>query len=406
MTSRIQQVAARTGVKVAKRTAVALGKQRTRVATGVYLKASGKYIATFRDPGRKQRWKEFRTQKEAERWRARALLDPASIVQGKRTLGEVWEKFLVHQGGALKPTTRSNWEQEWRAHIGPALATWPVGKITTIAVKDFLSDLEKAGIGAATRQKCRTILRRILEEAVENGEIPANPAAARGTRVKMPQPKKARVLSAEEVTRLVSAANDVAGPSDALAIEVMFFLGLRIGEMAGLQAQDLDKDAGELIVRRTVTDTGGHLLVQESTKTNKARVLPIPPTLPLWAELLDHVNELGLIGQAPLFPAAQGGHIRPNNWRRRVWDRAMAKAEILDPPTPHSGRRTTASLLSAAGVPPATVQAILGHSTLKQTGEYIDVSQGRDDRRALEARHGVLVDVAALARTRALYPLS
>ena len=154
----------------------------------------------------------------------------------------------------------------------------------------------------------------------------------------------------------------------------MFFLGLRIGEMAGLQAQDLDKVAGKLIDRRTVTDVGV-TVVQESTKTNRARVLPIPTAMPLWGKLLTHLIERGLIGQSPLFPAAHGGHIRPNNWRRRVWDKATEKAGIVDPPTPHSGRRTTASLLSSAGVPPATVQAILGHSTLEQTGEYIDVSK-------------------------------
>ena len=51
----------------------------------------------------------------------------------------------------------------------------------------------------------------------------------------------------------------------------------------------------------------------------------------------------------------------------------MTAAGIVDPPTPHSGRRTTASLLSEVGVPPATVQAIVGHSTLAQTGQYIDV---------------------------------
>lgn len=53
-----------------KRREVPAGKQRLRVADGVYLKANGKYLATYRDPRRKQRWKEFRTQREAEAWRA------------------------------------------------------------------------------------------------------------------------------------------------------------------------------------------------------------------------------------------------------------------------------------------------------------------------------------------------
>jgi hypothetical protein len=38
---------------VGKRTVVPAGKQRVRVAEGIYLKASGHYLATFRDPGRR-----------------------------------------------------------------------------------------------------------------------------------------------------------------------------------------------------------------------------------------------------------------------------------------------------------------------------------------------------------------
>jgi site-specific recombinase XerD len=53
----------------------------------------------------------------------------------------------------------------------------------------------------------------------------------------------------------------------------------------------------------------------------------------------------------------------------------MEAAEIPDPPSPHGARRTTASLLGEAGVPPHTIRSILGHSTIQQTGEYVDVSR-------------------------------
>ncbi len=57
---------ARKAGSVSKRTTVPKGKQRARVGEGVYLKASGKYLATFRDPGGRQHWREFRTKAEAE----------------------------------------------------------------------------------------------------------------------------------------------------------------------------------------------------------------------------------------------------------------------------------------------------------------------------------------------------
>jgi len=351
------------------------GKQRVVVETGIYRKTNGKYLAQFRDPGRRQHWKEFVTMADARRWRAGAIKDPNSVSSGKRTLQEVWDTYLEHHGESLRRTTRANWEQEWRAHIEPALGSWPVGKISVLSVKDFMAELDKHGVGAPTRQKCRSILHRVLQEALENGEIGSNPAAAPGTRVKLAQPKKARILTPRELARLVEAAGAVASPGDALAIEVMFFLGLRVGELAGLQARDIDATSGEITIRRTVTDVGGKLEVQDATKSNRYRVLPVADGLPVWSKLLAHLQGEGLIGQAQVFRAPGGGVIRPNNWRRRVWNVSMERAKIPDPPTPHSGRRTTASLLSAAGVPQATIQAILGHATLHQTGDYIDVSK-------------------------------
>jgi integrase len=190
-----------------------------------------------------------------------------------------------------------------------------------------MADLERRGIGASTRQKCRSILHRILQEAVENGEIPANPAAAPGTRVKQAQPKKARILTPDELARLVAAAGAVASPSDALAIETMFFLGLRVGEMAGLQVRDIDTAGCEITIQRTVIDVGGKLEVQDATKSNRYRVLPVADGLPVWGKLLAHLKEQGVIAQAQVFRSPRGGPIRPNNWRRRVWGSPLHPGE-------------------------------------------------------------------------------
>jgi hypothetical protein len=65
-----------------KRTLVPEGKQRVRVGEGIYLKSSGKYLATFRNPGGKQQWAEFRTKREAQDWRIKGKADPRSVLSG------------------------------------------------------------------------------------------------------------------------------------------------------------------------------------------------------------------------------------------------------------------------------------------------------------------------------------
>jgi hypothetical protein len=133
---------------MAKRKQVPEGKQRVRVATGVYLKANGRFLAQFRDPGRKQHWQEFPTKADAERWRAQALIDPRSIASGRRTLTEVWESFLEHHGAELRENTVLNWTQQWKKHIEPALGGWPIDgeedRLVRMA-RTALDCLERAG---------------------------------------------------------------------------------------------------------------------------------------------------------------------------------------------------------------------------------------------------------------------
>jgi hypothetical protein len=73
-----------TETQMAKRKTVPEGRQRVVVETGIYRKSTGKYLAQYRDPGRKQHWKEFTTLDAARKWRARAIQDPTSISAGKR----------------------------------------------------------------------------------------------------------------------------------------------------------------------------------------------------------------------------------------------------------------------------------------------------------------------------------
>jgi hypothetical protein len=100
------------GGDMVRRTRVPEGKQRVPVATGIYLKANGKFLAQFRDAGRKQHWREFQTKADAERWRAQALVDPRTIAARRRTLTEVWESFLEHHHAELRENTVLNWTQQ------------------------------------------------------------------------------------------------------------------------------------------------------------------------------------------------------------------------------------------------------------------------------------------------------
>jgi integrase len=58
--------------------------------------------------------------------------------------------------------------------------------------------------------------------------------------------------------------------------------------------------------------------------------------------------------------------LRLDNWRRRVWDPAVAEAELVGL-IPHDLRHTAASLVIASGASVKHVQRMLGHKDAAMT---------------------------------------
>jgi integrase len=64
------------------------------------------------------------------------------------------------------------------------------------------------------------------------------------------------------------------------------------------------------------------------------------------------------------------------NFRRDVWDKAVAVAKLDPAPTPHDLRHTCASWMLNGGVPSSVVSRHLGHESIKITHDiYGDVDQ-------------------------------
>ena len=138
-------------------------------------------------------------------------------------------------------------------------------------------------------------------------------------------------------------------------LATLTFAGLRIGEALSLCWRDVDLARGTITVRAAKTDAG-------------VRVVNILPVLR--DELSDYRARLDAAPDALVFGTATGRRQDATNVRRRVLAKAgeranqqLAKAEDDPLPkglTPHSLRRTFASLLVAVGEVPPYVMAQMG----------------------------------------------
>jgi len=167
---------------------------------------------------------------------------------------------------------------------------------------------------------------------------------------------------------------DAAAGAYAETVLVLGLAGLRWGELAGLQVQDLVSVPGRgLRLQRSVLmsrQTGE--LFEDTLKNKRARTVPLVPELVPIVDRWAADKEPG----EWLFGAPKGGPMSEANWQRSIRWSAATKAIGVPKLRPHDLRHTCASVWLGAGADPKVVQRILGHASAAMTmdlyGHLID----------------------------------
>jgi integrase len=146
--------------------------------------------------------------------------------------------------------------------------------------------------------------------------------------------------------------------------------GLRISELCALDGEDLDFAGRRIYVPRLRAREDGRTVRVQGIKTEAAeRVIPMLPAA--YDVLLDHKATLGFGPKDPVFATRNGRRNTVDNVRRRIVDPAVIRAnELLVERgqrsivacTPHTLRRTFASILAELNLAPRRAMYLIGHS--------------------------------------------
>ena len=302
---------------------------------------------------------------ERGRWKPAAPVaatEPISVPTFHEYAEEWW---LLHKD-QWRPATVTDYRWRLEGHLLPVFAALPLDQIDVGDVDRYkATKLAEAVLSPPTINQTLVLLAAILEHARRRRIIVHNAARDAG-KLRVRHGARSYLDTAEQITALLDAAGrlDRTARSNTRHVErraivaTLAFSGVRIGELVALRWRDVDLAAAWLTVAGTKTDAG-------------ARRVKFRPAL---HDELAAVRARTAFGGArdPVFVTRSGKPHTTDNVRHRVINAAVKTADLQRdkadlPPlpertTPHSLRRTFASLLYALGESPAVVMAEMGHS--------------------------------------------
>jgi integrase len=311
--------------------------------------------------------------------------ESTSTLDGDETVHVTGSRWWQRRETELAPNTRLDYT--WRLnHVLRFLARETTAQLDVHRVDRFRSELEATGLSPRSVNMVLDLLAQVLDDAVEYGLLDGNPGRGKRRRVKVPKSSRS-FLEPDMVVDLLDVAGEWERSLPAhqrygrrAFLATVCLAGPRISELTHTPLARLDLHEGGLqLGLKTEAGIDRHLelsafLIEEL----RAHVASLP------AALHDH-NEPAL----PLFPTRPGGRLNPSNIRNRllhgtparkgksaikgVVDRAnekrAAEGRMLLPATvtPHTLRRTFASLCFFAGRDLRWVMGQLGHDDPRMT---------------------------------------
>lgn len=355
-------------------------------------------------------------------YEARCMIQGKSICIREANLNELKRKFneakrAVNGNMDLRANTitLNQWFEEWfetykKPFLKKSTAIASVGrfartfgdnigdrKLAVLTNKDIqrvINDEISNGRASYNMRAIVGMLRACLESAKNNLLIRTNPAMelglpqGRGTKL-----KEKRFLTTEEQQIFLEYAKQSWFYE---MLYVMFYSGLRVGEVGGLRREDIDFHNKEIRVERTLRvmySEGEKILCMESPKTlNSYRTIPFMGNTELiLQQQLEKVNKLKQkLGKRWRIPEELGDlvfvtslgspvirHIAEKTINKIVDDiNAMenilsvqnnAAPIVFEKVHPHSIRHTFCSRCFETGINPKVVQTIMGHASYATT---------------------------------------
>ena len=321
---------------------------------------TGKWFAKFYYTNwqgiKKQKWKRgFATKKEALGF-ARDFLEKQSA-NPDMTFQNLYEIYMEDMAARLKQSTLLTKKAVLQTHILPFFGSKPINEIKASDVRRWQAKLMSSpnNYSQTYLKKINTELNSIINYAKRFYDLNTNPCGKAGTIGKA----KAEEMDYWTYDEYIAFREGVKDKSlSYICFEVLYWTGMREGELLALSPADIDLDNKTISINRTYQRIEGKD-VFTSPKTRKSkRKIPIPDFL--CQELSDYIQSRYMLdADERLFPVTKS--YLSHEMIRGCKNTGVKKIRI------HDIRHSHASLLINQGCDALMLADRLGHEKVSTT---------------------------------------
>ncbi len=295
-----------------------------------------------------------------------------SSITSEKSKYEYWlNEWLALKKLKIKDSTYIRYRNSIENHIKPRLGKYPIDKISTSLMENFVSHLTThgklngyGGLSAKTISDILLIIKESFQYARNHGVIAMCNFDSIALKKEV---HEMRVLSSAEMQILIGV---LLRDTDLykLGVFLCLFTGIRIGELCALQWKNISIDDKTIKIEQTMQRLQSNdpndvqktrIIITEPKSFASVRVIPIPEFV------IDAIKPYHRNPNAYLLSGESKYYVEPrtmqNRFKRYLKDSGIEDANF------HSLRHTFATRCVEAGFDVKTLSEILGHSSVKIT---------------------------------------
>lgn len=289
------------------------------------------------------------------------------------TLDELYELYFKDISSKLKASTIRKNKDNYEIYIKPFLGK---KKIFSLSNKDilnfhnFLNDIKREikdknskrekghySLSITYKQSIHVTLVSILNFGCKYTGLSKNVASVVGNfkKAKGTSKKELNFLTSEEFKRFIKTESNQTYKD---FFTILFFTGMRRGELLALSIEDIDFDNNEIIIHKSINPKNGMECTVPKTDKSNRRIKMLKIVRDLFQKYKDepHKYIFGL------------DNIKPTTLQRKC-DKNCKNGEIIKNIRIHDFRHSFASLCINKGVPIEIISEYLGHENISTTLE-------------------------------------